>query len=61
MKYKIEYDFMNTDMLTTDGKFHHTYLDNNGQGFTIEEAEELAYELIRSNAGYNRNIEIVEM
>lgn len=61
MKYRVEYEFMNTDMETTDGMYHETYLDNNGEGFTLQDAEDVAFELIQSDVGYCRNIHIVEM
>lgn len=57
-KYKIVYKFINEGS-DTDGKWHETFLDNNGQGFDLEFAETLAQEL--KGRGNIKNIEIVEM
>lgn len=57
-KYKVVYNFINEGS-DTDGKWHETFLDNNGQGFNLEFAETLAQEL--KGRGNIKNIEIVEI
>lgn len=57
-KYKIVYKFM-FDGSDTDGRWHETFLDNDGRGFNFETAETLAQEL--KERGNIKNIEIVEM
>lgn len=61
MKYRIEFEFMNTDVETTDGKWHKDFLDNNGAGFTFEDAEYVACELRASTISYVKWAEVVEM
>lgn len=61
MKYRIEFEFMNTDVETTDGLWHKDFLDNNGAGFNYEDACDIAMELHYNTAYKHRNIMIVEM
>lgn len=44
-RFKVRYCFINLDTETTDGEYHIDFLDNNGEGFTYEEAVETAREL----------------
>lgn len=44
-RFKIRYCFINLDPETTDGEYHIDFLDNNGEGFTYEEAVKTAREI----------------
>lgn len=44
-RFKVRYCFINLDAETTDGEYHIDFLDNNGEGFTYEEAVETAREI----------------
>lgn len=61
MKYRVEFEFMVADVEVSDGKWHKDYLDNNGAGFTLDEAEVVACDLRASSVCYNRNVDVVEM
>lgn len=61
MKFRVEFEFRNNDLEVSDGKFHNDYLDNNGAGFSYEDACDVARELHYNSAATNRNIKIVEM
>ena len=52
--YKVTFDFLNTA-----GAWIATYLDNNGDGFTLEDAEQIAYQL-EHNGNSNVKIEWVD-
>ena len=45
----------------SDGKWHKDFLDNNGAGFTFEDAEYVACELRASTIAYVKWAEVVEM
>lgn len=59
--YRVEFEFMLNDIEITDHKWHKDFLDNNGDGFTFEEAERLACELRYDEFFRTRNIDVVEM
>lgn len=60
-KYKVNYEFKIADVDICDGKWHKDCLDNNGAGYTFEEAENAACNL-RANAIINTKwAEVVEM
>lgn len=61
MRFRVEFEFRNNDLEVSDGKFHNDYLDNNGAGFSYEDACDVARELRYNSAATNRNIKIVEM
>ena len=61
MKFRVKFEFKNNDLEVSDGKFHNDYLDNNGAGFSYEDACDVARELHYNSAATNRNIRIVEM
>ena len=61
MKYRVDYEFMILDPDITDGKWHQDFLDNNGAGFTFEEAEHCACELRASQYIDCRWAEVTEM
>ena len=61
MKYRVEFEFMNTDIETTDGLWHKDYLDNNGSGFDYEDASDIAMEMKYITAFRHKNIKLVEM
>lgn len=44
-RFKVIYCFINLDTETTDGEYHIDFLDNNGEGFTYEEAVQTAREI----------------
>ena len=44
-RFKVRYCFINLDTETTDGEYHIDFLDNNGEGFTYEDAVHIAREL----------------
>lgn len=44
-RFKVRYCFINLDPETTDGEYHIDFLDNNGEGFTYEEAVRTAREI----------------
>lgn len=52
--YKVTFDFLNTA-----GDWITTYLDNNGDGFTLEDAEHIAYQLKQSGER-NVNVECMD-
>ena len=60
-KYQVRYEFRYADVDVSDGKYHVDYLDNNGTGFTFEEAEHVASELRASTIADVRWAEVVEM
>lgn len=60
-KYKVVFEFMCADADVSDGKWHKDYLDNNGDGFTFEEAEDVASEIRTSTIQYTKWAEVVEM
>ncbi len=60
-KYKVNYEFMYADADISDGKWHEDYLDNNGAGFTFEEAEDVACKLRASTIADVKWAEVVEM
>ena len=61
MMYKVTFDFRINDF-DSDGKWHNDYLDNNGEGFTYEEAEDLAQHLRGMSFPYqNDNVKIEEV
>lgn len=49
MRFYVEYCFRNTDVTTSDGKWHTDILDNNGKYFTEEEAERVAKEIMEGS------------
>lgn len=61
MKFRVEFEFKNNDLEVSDGKFHKDYLDNNGAGFSYEDACDVARELHLTSVTDNRNIKIVEI
>ena len=60
-RYKVEYEFKYADADISDGKYHIDYLDNNGCGFTFDEAEHIASELRASVIQDTKWVEIQEM
>lgn len=60
-KYKVVFEFMYADADVSDGKWHKDYLDNNGAGFTFEEAEDVASEIRASTIADVKWAEVVEM
>ena len=60
-KYRVEFEFMITDPDVTDGKWHKDYLDNNGEGYTFEDAESVACSLRTDTVCCKRWVEVVEM
>lgn len=44
-RYKVLYCFINLDLQTTDGEYHIDFLDNNGEGFTHDEAVDVVREI----------------
>ena len=60
-KYKVNFEFMMKDSAITDNVFHKDYLDNNGDGFTLEEAENVAFDLRINSLCYFRYINIERM
>lgn len=60
-KYQVRYEFRYADVDVSDGKYHVDYLDNNGAGFTFEEAEHVASELRASTIADVKWAEVVEM
>jgi hypothetical protein len=61
MKYKVVFEFKIMDTSISDGQYHEDYLDNNGEGFTFEEAENVAIHLRMDDVAYYRYVEVVEM
>ena len=53
--YKVTFDFLNTA-----GDWITTYLDNNGDGFTLEDAEHIAYQLKHHKGNRNVNVECMD-
>lgn len=60
-RYRVDFEFRCIDLEISDGKWHKDFLDNNGAGFTFEEAEEVACELRASTIQDTRWAEVVEM
>ena len=60
-KYRIEFEFMYKGLEVSDGKNHKDIIDNNGEGFTLEEANALAARLYESEIQYTRWVKVVEM
>ena len=60
-KYRVEFEFMVSEADITDGKWHKDYLDNNGEGFTFDEAERVACDLRGTSVCYIKWAEVVEM
>ena len=60
-KYKVEFEFMYVDADVSDGKWHKDTLDNNGAGFTLEDAERVACELRASTIQDTKWAEVVEI
>ena len=59
-RYQVRFEFRYADADISDGKYHVDYLDNNGEGFTFEEAERVACELRASNIQDTRWAEVIE-
>ena len=53
--YKVTFDFLNAA-----GDWITTYLDNNGDGFTLEDAENIAYQLKQHKGNRNVNVEYMD-
>jgi len=60
-RYRVEFEFMYRDPEISDGKYHIDYLDNNGEGFTLQEAEDVAKFVRASEILYIKWAEVVEM
>lgn len=60
-KYRVEFEFKVADVDASDRRWHKDYLDNNGAGFTFEQAELVACDLRAGNVCYHRNVNVVEM
>lgn len=61
MKYRVNFEFMYIEPEISDGKWHQDFLDNNGDGFTFEDAERAAGLLRVSNVCRVHWAEVVEM
>ena len=61
MRYQVNFEFTILDSEISDGKWHKDYVNNNGAGFTFEEAEDVACQLRVSNLMPHRNVEVIEM
>lgn len=61
MRYQVNFEFTILDPEISDGKWHKDYLNNNGEGFTFEEAEDIACQLRSSDLMPHRNVEVIEM
>ena len=60
-RYKITFEYIVND-LDSDGKWYKDCLDNDGEGFTYDQASDEAFRLrSMSFPNQNRNIKIVEM
>lgn len=59
-KYKVVYEFRIIDY-PTDGQWHETFLDNNGEGYDFDEAEYVACQLRASSVADHRNVEVQEV
>ena len=60
-KYRVEFDSRYNDPEVTDGQFHRDYLDNNGFGFTYDEAVQVKHDLALSSVATNKNFNIVKV
>lgn len=60
-KYKVQFEFRCADLEVSDGKWHKDYLDNNGVGYTFEEAEDVACKLRASIIQDTKWAEVIEM
>lgn len=60
-KYRVEFEFKVVDYEVSDGKWHKDFLDNNGKGFTFEDAEKLAGDLRYNEFVHHRNVDVVEI
>lgn len=60
-RYRVEFEFMCTDLEVSDGKWHKDCLDNNGAGYAFEDAERIACELRASTIQDTKWAEVVEI
>ena len=60
-RYRVDYEFRYCDLDVSDGKFHKDFLDNNGVGFSFEDAERVACELRASTVADVKWAEIVKI
>lgn len=56
MKYEVRFQFKNSL-----GEWKDDYLNNNGKGFTMEEAEAVALDLVNTSVVITRNVHIVKL
>ena len=61
LKYRVDYEFKLLDPMVSDGRYHVTYLDNNGDGFSYEDAKNVSRQLKQSSIQRTAWTKIVEM
>lgn len=61
MMYKVKFEFRLLDTEISDGRWHEAEMNNNGQGYTFDEAESIACDLRSDVICDNRNVEVEEM
>ena len=60
-RYKVNFIYMISNPEISDGNWHSDFLDNNGAGFTLEEAHEVAAMIRQNEYARTKKVDVQEM